>query len=305
MRSAAEIIRMQFDGFICTEVVMKKPFAILLAITLIMEFGLLLSSCEKSYDDKMFDFYRDTRDGQYNAIEINLGNDHSAIYFINERYGVWLNKGEKQLFDFDYVPEVQGGGELMIFIATQQSYYESIIQQNNGFASFYKGKMVFSGSCEFSDNETVATISPDRIYINEMFIDPNQTVTLTKKRISDEEIIPMEVALNNMNYVPDVYFKFLSDKADTKLSCDMANLWVDGSTMVGEWNTNGSIIPIRMNLHEKVPYVEIYDVSSSIEKLILKSYVNVVDDSTIELVSPEGKIFYTTPSTPVTITKIN
>ena len=284
---------------------MKKPFAILLAITLIMEFGLLLSSCEKSYDDKMLDFYRDTRDGQFNAIEINLGNDHSAIYFINERYGVWLNEGEKQLFDFYYVPEVHGGGELMIFIATQQSYYESIIQQNNGFASFYKGKMVFSGSCEFSDNETVATISPDRIYINEMSIDPNQTVTLTKKRISDEEIIPIEVALDNMNYVPDVYFKFLSDKADTKLSCDMANLWVDGSTMVGEWNTNGSIIPIRMNLHEKVPYVEIYDVSNSIEKLILKSYVNVVDDSTIELVSPEGKIFYTTPSTPVTITKIN
>lgn len=284
---------------------MKKPFAILLAITLIMEFGLLLSGCEKSYDDKMLDFYMDTRDGQFNAIEINLGNDHSAIYFINERYGVWLNEGEKQLFDFYYVPEVHGGGELMIFIATQQSYYESIIQQNNGFASFYKGKMVFSGSCEFSDNETVATISPDRIYINEMSIDPNQTVTLTKKRISDEGIIPMEVALDNMNYVPDVYFKFLSDKADTKLSCDMANLWVDGSTMVGEWNTNGSIIPIRMNLHEKVPYVEIYDVSSSIEKLILKSYVNVVDDSTIELVSPEGKIFYTTPSTPVTITKIN
>ena len=284
---------------------MKKPFAILLAITLIMEFGLLLSGCEKSYDDKMLDFYMDTRDGQFNAIEINLGNDHSAIYFINERYGVWLNEGEKQLFDFYYVPEVHGGGELMIFIATQQSYYESIIQQNNGFASFYKGKMVFSGSCEFSDNETVATISPDRIYINEMSIDPNQTVTLTKKRISDEEIIPMEVALDNMNYVPDVYFKFLSDKADTKLSCDMANLWVDGSTMVGEWNTNGSIIPIRMNLHEKVPYVEIYDVSSSIEKLILKSYVNVVDDSTIELVSPEGKIFYTTPSTPVTITKTN
>ncbi len=284
---------------------MKKPFAILLAITLIMEFGLLLSSCEKSYDDKMLDFYGDTRDGQFNAIEINLGNDHSAIYFINERYGVWLNEGEKQLFDFYYVPEVHGGGELMIFIATQQSYYESIIQQNNGFASFYKGKMVFSGSCEFSDNETVATISPERIYINEMSIEPNQTVTLTKKRISDEEIIPMEVALDNMNYVPDVYFKFLSDKAGTKLSCDMANLWVDGSTMVGEWNTNGSIIPIRMNLHEKVPYVEIYDVSNSSEKLILKSYVNVVDDSTIELVSPEGKIFYTTPSTPVTITKIN
>lgn len=284
---------------------MKKPFAILLAITLIMEFGLLLSGCEKSYDDKMLDFYGDTRDGQFNAIEINLGNDHSAIYFINERYGVWLNEGEKQLFDFDYVPEVHGGGELMIFIATQQSYYESIIQQNNGFASFYKGKMVFSGHCKFSKDETVATISPENIGVNEMFIDPNHTVTLTKKRISDEEIIPMEVALDNMNYVPDVYFKFLSDKAGTKLSCDMANLWVDGSTMVGEWNTNGSIIPIRMNLHEKVPYVEIYDVSSSIEKLILKSYVNVVDDSTIELVSPEGKIFYTTPSTPVTITKIN
>ena len=284
---------------------MKKPFAILLAITLIMEFGLLLSGCEKSYDDKMFDFYRDTRDGQYNAIEINLGNDHSAIYFINERYGVWLNKGEKQLFDFDYVPEVQGGGELMIFIATQQSYYESIIQQNNGFASFYKGKMVFSGSCEFSDNETVATISPDKIYTNEMFIDPEHTVVMTKTSIPDDNIIPFDTVLSDMDFVPDTYTNYTSNRAGCKFSCELANLWIDGSTMIGEWNTNGSVVPVRMYLHEKVPYVEIYDISGSSEKLILQSYATVVDEASIELVAPVGTVFYTTPASPVIVTKTN
>ena len=80
---------------------------------------------------------------------------------------------------------------------------------------------------------------------------------------------------------------------------------VCGSFMTGEWNTNGSIIPIRMVLHEKVPYVEIYDISESSERLILKSYATVVDEASIELVSPDGVIFYSTPTAPVIITKTN
>ena len=78
-----------------------------------------------------------------------------------------------------------------------------------------------------------------------------------------------------------------------------------GSTMTGEWSTNGSIIPIRMDLHEKVPYVEIYDISGPSEKLILKSYANVIDEVSIELVDPEGMVFYTAPTSPVIVTKTN
>ena len=149
----------------------KRRVGTIIFLTICIVLCSSLTSCKK-YDEIMLNFYRDTSDDKFNAIEIDLGNNNSAIYFINERYGIWLNEGDKQLFDFDYAPRTHGGGELMIFIATQQSYYKSIIQQNNGFASFYKGKMVFSGSCEFSDNGTVATISPDKIYTNEMFIDP-------------------------------------------------------------------------------------------------------------------------------------
>ena len=193
----------------------------------------------------------------------------------------------------------------MIFIATQQSYYKSIIQQNNGFASFYKGKMVFSGSCEFSDNGTVATISPDEIYTNEMFIDPEHTVVMTKTSIPDDDIISFDVALNDMSFVPDAYINYTSNRIGWKFSCELANLWVDGSTMTGEWNTNGSIIPIRMYFHETVPYVEIYDISGSSEKLILKSYATMADENSIELVAPEGIVFYTKPPSPVIVTKTN
>lgn len=282
----------------------KKHILSFLLLCLCVCLCLSLVACE-DYDDIVFNFYRDTCGDEYNAIELNLGANNFGIYYIEKEYGIWYLKDEEFLFDFDYVPETQGGGELMIYVATQQSYYESMIQQNNGLASLYNGKIVFSGSCEFSDNNTVATISPDNIYVNEMFIEPEYTVVMTKTSIPEENIVPFEIALDDMNFVPDTYIDFISDRNGRKFSCELANLWVDGSTMIGEWNTNGSVIPIRMELHEKVPYVEIYDVSESSEKLILTSYAKVVDDSTIELVSPKGDIFYTAPSTPATITKTN
>ncbi|MBO5358405.1 MAG: hypothetical protein J6A78_03700 [Clostridia bacterium] len=282
---------------------MKKTFANLLAITLIVVSCSLLSSCEKSYDDKMYDFYVDDCDGRFNVIEFDLGNNQDAIYYITENYGVWSNESGVYLFKFDYVPRTQRGGQLMINIVTDLSYYRSIVECDDASAGFYYGELVFSGRCKFSDGETVANISPDNLYVNKMSIEPSHTVTLTKKRIPNEEIIPIDVALDDMNYVSDDYFMFLSDQIDVRFVCELANLWIDAATKTGEWNTNSSIIPVRMKLNEKVPYVEIYDISGSSEKLILKSYANVVDDSTIELVSPEGEIFYIAPSTPVTITK--
>ena len=282
----------------------KRRFGTVIFLTVCIVLSLSLTSCKK-YDDMVLNFYKDTSSNRFNAIEIYLGNDHSAIYFINEQYGVWLNKGEKQLFDFDYVPEVQGGGALMIYVATQQSYYESMVERNDGLASFYNGKMVFSGSCEFSDNGTVATISPDKIYTNEMFIDPEHTVVMTKTSIPDDNIIPFDTVLSDMDFVPDTYTNYTSNRAGCKFSCELANLWIDGSTMIGEWNTNGSVVPVRMYLHEKVPYVEIYDISGSSEKLILQSYATVVDEVSIELVAPVGTVFYTTPASPVIVTKTN
>ncbi len=124
----------------------KRIFGIIIFITVCIVSNLSLTSCKK-YDDIMLNFYRDTSDDKFNAIEIDLGNNNSAIYFINERYGIWLNEGDKHLFDFEYVPETQGGGALMIYVATQQSYYDSIIQRNDGLTSFHNGKMAFSGSC--------------------------------------------------------------------------------------------------------------------------------------------------------------
>lgn len=50
-------------------------------------------------------------------------------------------------------------------------------------------------------------------------------------------------------------------------------------------------------------YALAYDTSESSEKLILKSYATMADENSIELVAPEGIVFYTTPTSPVIITK--
>ena len=288
---------------ICMKYFFKKPTR-LISILIILLLCFILVSC-KTYDEKMYDFYTETCNGKYNVIEIDFGYDNSAIYFMDEDYGICSIGEDKFLFAFDYVPRTQRGGQLMIKIMTEQSYYESMVQRNDGLASFYNGKTVFSGSCEFSDNETVAKISPDNIYVNEMFTVPEHTVVMTKTSIPDEDIVPFAIALDDMNFVPDMYIDYVSKRNGWKFSCELADLWVNGSTMTGEWNTNGSIIPIRMDLHEKVPYVEIYDISGPSEKLILKSYANVIDEASIELVDPEGMVFYTVPTSPVIITKTN
>ena len=126
---------------------------------------------------------------------------------------------------------------------------------------------------------------------------------MTKVKIPTEEIVSFETALEEMHYVPDEYFDFIANREQAKYSCDAANFWVDGATMTGEWNTNGTIVPIRMQLNDKVPYFEIFDISGKTEKSILKAYADVSDATTLKLTDIEGCIFYTKPTVSVFLTK--
>lgn len=284
--------------------VMKK---IICRLILIIILCLSLFGCIKKYDDIMFDFIYENDDGKFNAIRIESENGVEAVYFIDERYGLWINDKETVMFTINRTYHTHGGGDLIIAKFSALSYYKSIVEHNGQVITAFDpfGEWIFVGYANFSDKGTVATFSSDNITVNEMSTNSKQTVIMTKVNIPADEIVPIDVALENMHFVPDAYFEFLSDQSNSRFSCEMANLWIDGPTMTGEWTTNGTIIPISMKLHEKVPYVEIYDISGSSEKLILKSYANVVDNSTIELVTPEGEMFYTTPSAPVIIAKTN
>ena len=284
---------------------MKKIFVYILTLSLILTLCLSFSACEKSYDDIMCDFYRTTSDGQYNAIKISLGNNVEAIYFIEHHYGIWNHSGENIIFDIESTLKIHSGGDLIIKKYSNLAYYKAIVECSNPKATGYYGDAIFSGYAQFSEEGTVANFLPNDIHINDMCSAPGSTVVMTKIKLPESEIISFDEVINKMNFVPDTYINYTSDRNGWKFSCELANLWVDGSTMTGEWNTNGSIIPIRMYLHETVPYVEIYDISGSSEKLILKSYATVVDEYSIELVAPEGTVFYTTPSSPVIVTKTN
>ena len=264
---------------------MKKTFAFVLTFTLIIAVCFMFVSCEKSYDDMMWDFYLRTSDGQFNAIKIDLGDNTEAIYFIEQRYGIWNDNGENVVFNIVSTLKTQCGGDLIIKKYSDLSYYKAIVECSDPNAIVHYRDTVFSGYAQFSEEGTVATFSPDYIHINEMSSSTEATVTMTKIKLPESEIISFDEALSKMDFVPDTYIDYTSDRDGWKFSCELANLWIDGSTMIGEWNNNGVIIPIRMELHEEVPYVEIYDISECCsEKLILKSYATVVDGSSIELI---------------------
>ena len=283
--------------------VMKKP--LICGLTLIIALCSSLFGCEKSYDDIMANFIYENGDGEFNAIKIEIENEGEAVYFIDESYGLWITDKETIMFNIYHTLHTQSGGDLIINKFSALSYYKAIVEYSDPKSAGYYGDVIFSGYAQFSKDGTLATFSPDNVHINEMSSKPEAIIKMTKRNLSASEIIPFDVALRDMNFVPDAYNDFVSDRDGWKFSCEIADFWVDGSTMTGEWNTNGSIIPIRMKLHEKVPYIEIYDISGSSEKLILKSFANVVDGSSIELLTPEGEMFYTTPSASVIITKTN
>ena len=128
-------------------------------------------------------------------------------------------------------------------------------------------------------------------------VEPGSTDVFTLKYFCE--------AINNMNFVPDEYFIFISDSASAQYELNHANLYINGATMTGEWKMNGVVIPIRMEMNSKVPYIVIYDISTSDPKPILTSYANILSDNTIELINPTGSVFYAVPEDPIILTKTN
>lgn len=281
---------------------MKKFILCILSISLIAALCLSLSGCEDPEHNIIDNFMYGTDGGKYNAIKIELGDGKEAIYFIDENYGIWNDDKETFMF-YISLTEPRGKRYVEIFKYSPLAYFKARVECPSLTVVRSEEDEIFYGYPTVSDNGLVATFLPDNTYVNKLSSQSEATVTMTKIKLPSNEITPHDIAIDNMKFIPDAYFDFVSGKSSSQYLCEIANLWIDGSTMTGEWNTNGSIIPIRMNIHGEVPYIEIYDISGSSEKLILKSYANVIDNSSIELIDPEGEIFYTTPPTPVIITK--
>ena len=263
-----------------------------------------MSGCE-NIDQKIYDFYLDTCDGKYNAIQFDLEAPNTATYYIEERYGIFSDGKTQELFAFDHISVKHGGGEnIRMYIATKQSYYRSVAEPGHGSASMYHGEMGFNGSCEISPDGTTAKVSIDGLHSDKIPPEPGQTLTMTKTKIPDDDVIPFETALQNQHYVPDTYFDFLADRSGMQYICEMANLRIDASTMTGEWITNGAVIPIRLELSDKVPYLCIRDTRDGQDEVILTAYGNMPDDTAMELYEITGKVFYAIPTEPVILKKI-
>ncbi len=266
----------------------------------------LFAGCE-STDDRLHEFIYGTDDGKYNAIEMTIDEDNFLVWYMDLRYGLWTRDGERSMIVLDYIPATQGGGELEIFQVTKMDYYRSVTA---GYEVPSAGTVIFSGGgfsfpdITLSEDGRIVTFPPEKIYYNELFDDPMRTVVMEKVLLPAEEIPTAADLIAAMQFVPAVYLDFATPTEGARFACDTVGFWADATTGIGEWITNGTAVPIRLTVSDKVPYMEIYDIGGDTEKRILAAYATPVDADTLEITAIEqNDMLYTTPAEPLILQK--
>ncbi len=190
---------------------------------------------------------------------------------------------------------------------TEMDYYRSVAA---GYEVPSAGTVIFSGGgfsfpdITLSEDGRMATFSPEKIYYNLLFDDPARTVVMEKVLLPVEEIPAVADLIASMQFVPEVYLDFAAPTEGERFACDTAGFWVDATTGIGEWTTSGTVVPIRLTLSDKVPYMEIYDISGDTEKRILAAYATPVNAATMEITAIEqNDMLYTTPAEPLILQK--
>ncbi len=277
--------------------ILKKVFLLFLCFITIIS----LASCTAKHADNWDDFQHNQFDEKYNAIIVDFEENNKITFFMEEQYGIWEKNGHTELvyFSFQHLPATHGDtgtGDVEIRLITLDDYYRYVIEE---YPFPPAEKIIFGASAEtiqYSADKTIATITSNEWWLDEISEKSWQSLTLKKVLLPSNQIVPLKESIAQMKYVPDTYFEFLDVKSENRYVCETANFWVDATTKIGQWETNGTIVPIEMNISEKVPYVEIYDISNTEKVLIFKAYANVQSNTSLTIDQADvDKIFYAKP----------
>ncbi len=268
-------------------------------------------ACNKEIEDLNTFLYTDA-DGKYNAIVIDFGEDGKVTHYIGEKHGIWEKDDERKLVILGYdelfgvVENVSGDADFYIAVATPDSYRYSIVENYPlvDHASELGADCVFvtdTSTIKYSDDGATATITPNDMtlyYLGEDAGDPpSGSFTMTKVLLPEEDIIPFDTLVDEMELVPKEYYEFIKLEAGVQYHCDEGNFAIDGETMTGLWsNPDDEKLSIRMEFNKEVPYIDVYDTTGENEVIIFSAYLGF-ENNGIAIVeeTPNNRIFVEFP----------
>ena len=173
---------------------MQKKY-ILGSVILICFLLSMLSSCRAGDADKWYAFQQDQYNGQYNAIIIEFEESNVITFFLEEQYGIWEKNGHQQLIQLNLMETLStagpiGEGYLQINLITPQTYCWSVIY-GRGAGSAAIGEAVFSSHTDtitYSDNGSVATITPNERTKNKITESSQEPITMRKVLLPADQV---------------------------------------------------------------------------------------------------------------------
>ncbi len=298
-----------------------KPFRSVLLCFLACVAVCSLVGCRLGKEaDAWLAFMTDTQDGAYNAILMEWEENNKITFFMGEDYGLWEKDGKREIVSFYFWEQPStsgptGYGDMYIYLITPEYYYYATAHNSYVAAlgvnpEYDGGKRLFDaagGNIAYSEDGSTATVSEGSFGEGVVSTSPS-TVTMSKVRLPDEELVSLVTAIEEQHFVNDAYFEFIKTAEGDKFVLEEVDLWVDATTMVGEWTSGGKTLPVRLHLSDKVPYLAIYDLSNDREKLIFSGYGSahntVQNGSALPITHVEAyEMFYTRPEY-VTLKKV-
>lgn len=127
-----------------------------------------------------------------------------------------------------------------------------------------------------------------------------------------EEKIPITFSIDNdldfyFSWVSQTYIDFFNTNNNIYKE-ETQNFWYDFELQKGEWISNGTVIPIKMEFAGVTPIgitLRIYDISVEQEKEILFARGELIDENTFVSQELSGTMFYEGTVTEIKIVKTN
>jgi len=127
-----------------------------------------------------------------------------------------------------------------------------------------------------------------------------------------EEKIPITFSIDKdldfyFSWVSQTYIDFFNTN-NSIYKEETQNFWYDFELQKGEWVSNGTVIPIKMEFTGVTPVdimLRIYDISGGLEKQILSTRGELIDANTFVSQELSGTMFYEGTVTEIKIVKTN
>lgn len=250
----------------------------------------------------------------YNSLEVVVSDSEKFILFFTEEGIEYLKNNQEDHSYSGYGEWIKDGVARPVYIAEDDAD-NAFFDYTDGIRIDYDKEKDFYADSYITEN-----------YSNTIAIIVNNAKEPTLRWYSDGgynsmpytwgDTVPVTVSTVNRDlnekwsYISEAWTEFASVDREkgTRFVCNEQNFFYDAGLCEGEWNVNGTKIPIRIEFKEDRPCMEIYDTRYDTrgDRLILTAEgYEIIDENTIKFNNLTGNMFYSDTVKSITIIKEN